>query len=114
MKALLETIPMPVWLRDENQKISWANPAYVTAVDADDVETVCAQNIQLLDASRRMEASQTHDSRSQSQRISHYTSRLPATISGDRRMMDVNEVSYAGGSAGLAVDMNEVEVDKET
>lgn len=109
MKALLEALPMPVWLKDSNHKITWANQAYVEAVDAASIESVSNENIQLLDVSAREQLEKSHQPDGSDERVQKYSSRLPATISGDRRMMDVSEVSYAGGAAGLAVDMSEVE-----
>ena len=109
MKALLEALPMPVWLRNSHEQITWANQAYVKAVDAKSLDDVSSENIPLLDASTREQMEKSHQTVGSDEKISRYSSRLPATVSGDRRMMDVSEVSYAGGSAGLAVDMSEVE-----
>ena len=108
MKTLLEQIPAPVWLRDKDDQISWANPAYLDAVEAGSLDEVCENAIELLDASNRDQIAKSHASDSTSN-FSHFHERIPATISGDRRAMDVHEVSYAGGSAGMAVDMSEVE-----
>ena len=33
-RALLDAIPMPVWLRAQDGRIEWANTAYITAVEA--------------------------------------------------------------------------------
>ena len=111
MKALLEQAPMPVWLRDEDQKLAWANSAYVQAVDASSVEEVCHNNIELIDAAKREEMAEALSSpkSSGSNGPNRFQQRFPATISGDRRLMDVSEVAYSGGSAGLAVDMSELE-----
>ncbi len=120
MKFLLEAVPFPVWLRDEEGVLTWANGAYVTAVDGDSSDTVIDANTQLLDSSERSALQASHQKKADStagsekspdtsQHVSQVRQRLPATIGRDRRMMDVSEVTYAGGSAGLAVDMSEVE-----
>lgn len=111
MKSLLEAIPFPVWLRDQQAHLTWANQAYVEAVDGEDLDTVSAENSHLLDENARTHVASAHLSAlSDSDGVtSQFRERLPATVSGDRRMMDVSEVSYAGGSAGMAVDMSEVE-----
>jgi signal transduction histidine kinase/PAS domain-containing protein len=109
MKSLLEAIPFPVWLRDQQNSLTWANHAYVEAVEGDDLEAVSQENRHLLDANARKQVADLHQRERQTQNTSQFHDRLPATISGDRRMMDVSEVSYAGGSAGMAVDMSEVE-----
>jgi len=109
MKALLEAIPMPVWLHGINDRITWANKAYVDAVDGASIDQVCRENLQLLDAASREKITVTHREEADGSDVNHFHQRLPVTISGDRRMMDVSDVTYAGGSAGMAVDMGEVE-----
>ena len=117
MKSLLEAIPFPVWLRDQQSQLTWANHAYVEAVDGVDLDTVSDENLHLLDENVRQQVATAHKQEiessegqaSKASQVSQIRQRLPATVSGDRRMMDVSEVSYAGGSAGLAVDMSEVE-----
>ena len=111
MKSLLEAIPFPVWLRDQNAQLTWANQAYVEAVDGEDLDRVSQENLHLLDEKVRQMVAAAHnlDVQTDSSDVSQIRQRLPATVSGDRRMMDVSEVFYGGGSAGLAVDMSEVE-----
>ncbi|MEP1207158.1 MAG: ATP-binding protein [Rhizobiaceae bacterium] len=111
MKSLLEAIPFPVWLRDHQAQLTWANQSYVEAVDGEDLDTVSEENLHLLDENVRQQVAAAHkqELEGEGNQISQVRERLPATISGDRRMMDVSEVHYAGGSAGLAVDMSEVE-----
>jgi signal transduction histidine kinase len=111
MKSLLEAIPFPVWLRDQQAQLTWANQAYVEAVDGDDLDRVSDENRHLLDETARQQIAATHhqELETSDSGASQFRERLPATVSGDRRMMDVSEVQYAGGSAGMAVDMSEVE-----
>ncbi len=111
MKSLLEAIPFPVWLRDQQSQLTWANQAYVEAVDGEDLDIVSQDNRHLLDENVRKQVAAAHNQELETTggKVSQIRERLPATISGDRRMMDVSEVFYTGGSAGLAVDMSEVE-----
>lgn len=109
MQALMEGIPFPVWLRNSAGDLTWANSAYVQAVDSDGLPAVLKANTQLLDEPQRRVVAHAHQAQRESNSPSVFHQRLPATISGDRRMVDVSEVSYEGGSAGLAVDMSEVE-----
>ena len=109
MKSLLEYIPFPVWLRDSTMNLKWANSAYVAAVEGESLDQLCEDNTQLLDASERAKVARSHELARAEHPISHFRDRLPATISGDRRTMDVSEISYSSGTAGLAVDMSEVE-----
>ena len=110
MKSLLESLPFPVWLRDTQDRLSWANHSYVTAVDGADLDDVVAQNHHLLDASARELVKGAHKNQSDDgSHTSQIRERLPATVSGDRRMMDVSEAVFENGVAGIAVDMSEVE-----
>ncbi|MEL7272202.1 MAG: ATP-binding protein [Pseudomonadota bacterium] len=109
MQALMEGIPFPVWLRNGAGDLTWANSAYVQAVDSEDLTAVLNANTQLLDEPQRRLVSNAHAAQQETQGRSVFNQRLPATISGDRRMVDVSEVAHEGGSAGLAVDMSEVE-----
>ena len=111
MKSLLEAIPFPVWLRDQNGQLTWANQSYVEAVDGEDLDRVSNENRHLLDETARQQIAAAHNEKLEHSDsvASQFRERLPATVSGDRRMMDVSEVHYSGGSAGMAVDMSEVE-----
>ncbi|MEE9314002.1 MAG: ATP-binding protein [Rhizobiaceae bacterium] len=109
MKSLLEAIPFPTWLRDSSGQLSWANTAYIGAVGGDTLEAVCEKNEFLLDAGERSQIENIHRAAQDQHTTNHFRKRLPVTIAGDRRMMDVSDVAYEGGSAGLAVDMSEVE-----
>lgn len=109
MKSLLEALPFPVWLRDRQGNLTWANNAYVTAVDGDSLDTVSDENRHLLDSNTRQHVAARHADAGERRETSKFRERLPATISGDRRMMDVSEVVHQAGSAGMAVDMSEVE-----
>ncbi len=109
MKSLLEAVPFPVWLKDENGNLSWANNSYVEAVETDTLEDVLENEIELLDATERLLLAKQHGETDVKNGPSQIRLRMPATVSGDRRTMDVSEVAYSSGSAGLAVDMSEVE-----
>ncbi len=109
MKSLLEAIPFPVWLRDHQGLLTWANRSYVEAVEGEDLDSVSDENRHLLDAPAREQVNIAHQETRKEHASSHFRDRLPATVSGDRRMMDISEVAHEGGSAGMAVDMSEVE-----
>ena len=110
MSSLLEAISLPVWLRDGAGHIIWANPAYARAVEAPDAETVCARTLELLDATGRAQLDAA-PSRPRAAGLpgTITQARVPATVAGDRRALDVTTLSYGDGLAGVAVDMSEVE-----
>lgn len=109
MKELLEAVPYPVWMRNQDNTLEWANTAYLSAVDVESLDKIDPENTHLLDQSVRERINKHHAAQKPLEAHSRFRERIPATIAGDRRLMDVSEVSLETGSAGLAVDMSEVE-----
>lgn len=110
MEALLESVEMPAWLRDSDGRLFWANSAYLKAVEAETLDQACKDDLQLLDSADRKKATEALKESTQSSSPNRFKDRIPVTVAGDRRIMDVCEVATRSGSAGLAVDMNEVDV----
>ena len=102
-RAMLASAPMPIWLRDEHGTLVWVNHAYATAVEAKDDEEAVGHGLELLDTNSRRAIEMTHASNSV------FTKRLPAIVGGSRRIFDVADIASADGSAGIAVDVTEVE-----
>ncbi len=57
-RALLNALPHPVWLRDQDGRLSWVNSAYVKAVDAENEREVIEGQIELLESRQRKSISQ--------------------------------------------------------
>ena len=104
MRALIETIPAPVWYRNVAGKLVFVNPAYVRAVDAKDAAEVLERGVELFDHSARSGVLAAHAS------AQPYSGRLPAVVAGGRRSLDVVTVPATRGSAGMAIDATEVEL----
>ncbi|MEA2935434.1 MAG: hypothetical protein QOD74_2080 [Variibacter sp.] len=103
LRVLLEAIPAPVWSRTRNGQLAWVNSAYARAVDANDVTDALAQQAELLERSAREQAVAArvvNDS---------YSARVPAVAAGQRRVFDVLEVPSPAGSAGIGIDVTDVE-----
>ena len=47
LHGLLDSIVEPVWLRDAEGRVAWANQAYMTAVEAKDLDSVRSRSIEL-------------------------------------------------------------------
>ncbi|MEO0547421.1 MAG: ATP-binding protein [Pseudomonadota bacterium] len=118
MKSLLEAVPFPVWLRSKEGRLTWANGAYVDAVDGTSLEAVSAHDLHLLDQSERDSLNRRHEIPLEDDAKLHgigsgsvqpVRQRIPATVRGDRRTLDVSEILGEEGYAGIAVDMSEVE-----
>lgn len=102
-RALLNTLPMPVWLRGIDNRLIWVNAAYVQAVDAKSEIEVLEHQIELLEGrqrksvSRMLAAGQT------------YRSRIHLVSGGERKAHDVVVLPVDGMTAGAAVDVTDIE-----
>jgi signal transduction histidine kinase len=101
MKALLNSLPAPVWARDPNGRLIFVNSAYARAVEAEDSTDAVKRELELLDHAAR-------DSLARA-RVSGGRQRLPAIVAGRRRILDVVDAPSGAGSAGMAIDATEVE-----
>jgi signal transduction histidine kinase len=102
-RAMLASAPMPIWMRDAAGALVWVNAAYAAAVEAKDDAEAIAHNLELLDTNSRAAIAAAHSS------APVFTKRLSAIVAGARRIFDVADIVSAGGSAGIAVDVTEVE-----
>jgi signal transduction histidine kinase len=103
MKALLESLPAPVWARDTIGHLVFANSAYARAVEAVDPSDAVARDLELLDRSARDESARARAAGET------FVKRLPAIVAGERRIFDVLDAPSSGGSAGMAIDRTEAE-----
>jgi len=103
MKALLDSLPAPVWARDTSGRLTFVNSAYARAVEAKDAADAVAREFELLDRAAR-------DDLARARIVSEpYRGRLPAIAGGQRRIFDVVDALGGAGSAGMAIDRTEVE-----
>ena len=103
LQGLLESLPAPVWARDAQGALIFANSAYAHAVEAADATDAVARELELLDSAVRDEL---HAVRAAG---GTFAKRLPAIVAGERRIFDVVEAPGAAGSAGIAIDRTEAE-----
>jgi signal transduction histidine kinase len=102
-RAMLASAPLPVWLRDQSGTLVWVNAAYAAAVEAKDAEAAVSLGLELLDATSRNAVTAAHAT------DPVFNKRLSAIVAGARRIFDVADIASRGGSAGLAIDVTEVE-----
>jgi len=100
---LLEALPAPVWARDATGRLTWVNGAYARAVEGRDGSDAVARNLELLDSAAREGAAHAHASGGS------YEARLPVIVAGTRRILQVTDRPSPGGSAGIGIDVTEVE-----
>ncbi|WP_246742414.1 sensor histidine kinase [Microvirga splendida] len=103
MTMLLDDVAYPLWIRDSDDKLLWANQAYLRSVEARDLDDAIGRSLELLSAPTRDET------RRKRQTGATYSGRVTAVVAGHRAVLDVIERPTAGGSAGIAVDVSELE-----
>ena len=103
LKALLESLPAPVWARDGDGHLIFANSAYARAVEAVDASDAVARELELLDSAARDESVRLRAAGAA------FVKRLPVIIAGERRIFDIVDAPSGGGSAGMAIDRTEAE-----
>lgn len=102
-RALLNTLPMPAWLKDADGRLTWVNGAFVRAVDSDSVDDVVERQTELLERRQR----RTINTAMASGKT--YRERLPIIVGAMRRTHDVIVVPYSDGFAGAAIDVADIE-----
>jgi signal transduction histidine kinase len=103
LRGMLDAIPNPVWMRNKERKLTWANRAYAGAVEASSTMEVLSKNIELLDQSARDAAFAA------ARADSIWSAKVSAVVAGQRRKVDAIEAPSPGGSVGMATDISELE-----
>ena len=103
MRALIQSLPSPVWARHANGRLAFVNPAYAIAVEAKDTADAVARNLDLLDRGGRQSLEHAHAQREP------FAARLPVIVAGTRRMFDIFDLTTDNGSAGIGIDATEIE-----
>jgi signal transduction histidine kinase len=108
LSGLLEAAPFPMWHRGPDLRLAMVNGAYVRAVEGEDAADVIRAGIELIDdvdgLGPEAAAARVRDEQQAAYRT------VPATVSGERRMMQVVEVPLGpNGVAGYAVDVEDQE-----
>lgn len=107
MRGMLDAIAQPAWLRDRNGRLLWVNTAYVKAVDARHAEDVVDRQIELLGSEERTSI------RAKLGESGRFRGEMAAVIGGQRRRVDVIEVSGPDGGGGFALDVSELEATRD-
>ncbi len=106
LRALAQALVMPVVIKRLDGTVTWANDAFVAAVDAKNLDAIIDQKASLLDRADRetmqREAIETGVSRQS----------VAATIAGDRRNVNLTAISQGGYFASLCFDTSSFETDK--
>ena len=103
LRALVETLPSPLWARDAAGQLTFVNTAYARAVEARTSADAVERSLELLDGASRENIALARRSNGT------YSGRLRAIAAGARRTFDVLEFQTATGSAGIGMDATEAE-----
>src|SRR3569623_396989 len=101
-KAILDALPVPVWLRDKALSLSWGNHAFLRGAGTKDLETARREQAALDKSERDLAASaRTENSMQQARRFS--------VVGGHRRALAFTEIPLGdAGVIGTAMDVTEV------
>ena len=102
-RALLNALPMPVWLRSPDGRIEWVNKAYVAAVEAADEAEVRERQIELLESRQRAALEPQLKKRELA------IKRMPLIIGGERKPHDIVIVPLEDTIAAAAIDVTDLE-----
>jgi signal transduction histidine kinase len=103
LRAIFDSLPQPMWLRDASGRLTWVNAAYARAVEAGSGEDAVARGIEFLDRPLREDVLRSRV------RDGAYHARVPAVAQGERRVFDVTDMNAGDSSVGVAIDMSELE-----
>jgi signal transduction histidine kinase/PAS domain-containing protein len=107
LQSLLDSVDMPVWLRDNDDRLTWVNQSYVQAVEAVDSADAVNRNLELLGTQSRQKitAERSLDR--------PFIDKLSTVVRGNRAFFEITDAGSATGSAGLACDVTEAEAVRE-
>ncbi len=101
--ALFDALPIPVWFRNADNRITWVNRTYIGMVDAARMEDVIEHQIELLETQQR----KLVDTEIAKGEV--FRKRLQTVIGGGRRTFEIVAVPFGQGSAGAAIDVAPLE-----
>lgn len=102
-RALLNTLPMPVWLRGMDNRLIWVNAAYVKAVEAKSEIEVLEHQIELLETRQRKSVARAITAGQT------YKARVHLVAAGERKAHEVIVLPVDGMTAGAAIDVTDIE-----
>lgn len=103
LRGLAGALPWPVWAKQANGALIYANPAYARATDASDANDAIGRHLELLDSGDRATMQRALSD------ANSFTARLPIVTGGERKFYDVQAFMLNAGSAGIAIDASEAD-----
>jgi signal transduction histidine kinase len=101
-RAVLDAIPIPVWLRDPARALAWGNRAWLAATGQPDMETAIASQASLEKTDRDLASAARSEGRA-------LEAKRYAVVGGQRRTLALTYVPLADSSvAGSATDVTDL------
>ncbi len=101
LSGILDTAPLPVWLRDADGDLLWANAAWLEALEQKDLDMAAAAGLQLV---KPEDMHLVHRDEKTGLSVFHGST----VIRGEKRILEVHEMPQEGGVACWAVDITNV------
>ncbi len=98
--------PFMAWRVDGGLRLSWANPDYLSALEAKSLDQAIQRNLQLDQAATDLARKAMETGEPQEEMRS-------AVVGGQLRTLQIRIMPVAGGAAGLAVDVTDTEASRE-
>lgn len=102
LRAVLNAMPIPVWLRDSDLKLVWCNRAYAQAVDALSPASAVSSQNELMPEGPALAETVRAENRM-------LTQSRHLVVEGARRLYEIAEIPLAGGVVGYGLDMTRLE-----
>ena len=108
LRALLDALPMPIWLRDGDLALTYCNQAYARAIDSEASNGVAESGTELVPGGAVREA-RALAARARASGLTR-TEPFHLVMEGARRLVELSETPFSGAdsasllTAGIAVD----------
>ncbi|WP_337267731.1 PAS domain-containing sensor histidine kinase [Oryzifoliimicrobium ureilyticus] len=102
-ESMLNALDLPAWRCDQSGRLTWVNAAYGHAVEAVSTQEAVEDGRELLTTAVRERM------RSSAAAEKPFHERISTVVRGNRTFYDVVNVNVADGSAGIAVNVSDVE-----
>lgn len=100
--TLLDGVTLPVWHRNKQGRLKWANTAFVKAVGGEDLVQVLAQQLELLSPRQQQLAARIFNFGGE------FKDKCSIETGGKERLYNIRERALETGALGVAVEIGEI------
>jgi signal transduction histidine kinase len=104
LSAVLDRAPFPIWLKGKDNALQWVNQAYVRATEAQGIEDVLKKDIRIA-KDQDIEKPALGDAQDEAP---GFAGRVDTVLSGNKRTLNIFEITENNTSAGFAIDVTGV------